>query len=87
MKMSRSLRAATLDLNMIASGTAACAYGPPSPTLVSQAVMHGSSGMKPKVQDGPREVKLTAAFVFKPLSVLSWRFDPTPGRSTTTDIF
>jgi hypothetical protein len=86
MKMSRSLKAATLDLNMMASATAPCAYGPPSPTPVSHAVRHGSSGVKPKVQAGPSEVKFNAAFVFRPLSVLSWRLDPTPGRSTITEI-
>jgi hypothetical protein len=83
MKISRSLNAATLDLNMIAS-MRPFAY---SPVPTSHTCRRGSSGGNPYVQVGAKAVKTCAAFVFSPLSVLSWRFDPTPGRSTTIGIF
>ena len=86
MKMSRLRKAATLDLNMMALGVASWAYGLLAPTPVSLACRHRPLGVKPKVQDGSKEVKFSAAFVFNPLSVLSCRFDPTPGRSTITGI-
>jgi len=80
MKMTRSLKAMTWDLDMMGSARP-CAYGlVPAP----QAGRYGSGDARLNAHARVKVVKFSTAFVFNPLSVLSWSFEPTAGRSTIT---